>query len=59
MDAPLRAGDDSGTMIDIMHNDEAPSPLDTLMSDSLKVEIERSLSVLAGREGDVIRLYFG
>ena len=59
MDAPLRAGDDSGTMIDVMQNDDAPSPLETLMTDSLKVEIERSLAVLAGREADVIRLYFG
>ena len=30
MDAPLREGDDSGTMMDIMKNDDLPSPLDSL-----------------------------
>jgi RNA polymerase primary sigma factor len=29
------------------------------MTDSLRQEIERSLNGLAGREADVIRLYFG
>jgi RNA polymerase primary sigma factor len=59
MDAPLREGEDSGTMMDLMHNEETPSPLDSLMTDSLRREIEHSLDSLAGREADVIRLYFG
>jgi len=59
MDAPLREGDDSGTMMDVMRNDDIPSPLESLMTDSLRAEIERTLSALAGRESDVIRLYFG
>ena len=32
---------------------------DNLMHDSLRTEIERSLSTLTPREGDVVRLYFG
>ena len=59
MDAPLREGDDSGSMMDVMKNDETPSPLESLMTDSLKNEIERSLGSLSGREADVIRYYFG
>ena len=59
MDAPLRDGEDSGTMLDVLSNGDMPSPVDTLMSDSLRNEIERSLNSLAGREADVIRLYFG
>ncbi|MDX9751971.1 MAG: RNA polymerase sigma factor RpoD/SigA [Flavobacteriales bacterium] len=59
MDAPLRDGEDSGTMLDLLSNGDMPSPVDTLMSDSLRNEIERSLNSLAGREADVIRLYFG
>jgi RNA polymerase primary sigma factor len=59
MDAPLRDDGDSGTMMDLMQNEDIPSPVDSLMSDSLRVEIERSLSTLSGREADVIRLYFG
>ncbi len=59
MDAPLREGDDSGTMMDVMKNEATPSPLETLMTDSLRNEIERSLDSLSGREADVIRFYFG
>ncbi len=59
MDAPLRDDGDSGTMMDVMKNDDLPSPLESLMTDSLRTEIERSLAALAGREADVIRLYFG
>jgi RNA polymerase primary sigma factor len=59
MDAPLRDGEDSGTMMDVLRNDDLPSPLESLMTDSLRLEIERSLNSLAGREADVIRLYFG
>src|SRR5687768_9536964 len=39
MDAPLREGDDSGTMMDVLQNAEQPSPLETLMTDSLRNEI--------------------
>jgi RNA polymerase primary sigma factor len=46
-------------MLDVMSNTDLPSPVETLMTDSLKAEIERSLDALQGREADVIRLYFG
>ena len=59
MDAPLREGDDSGTMMDLLYNEDTPGPVDNLMTDSLRQEIERSLDALSGREADVIRLYFG
>ncbi|MCB0818198.1 MAG: sigma-70 family RNA polymerase sigma factor, partial [Flavobacteriales bacterium] len=59
MDAPLREGDDSGTMMDLMKNDDLPSPEESMMTDSLRQEIERSLDMLNAREADVIRLYFG
>lgn len=59
MDAPLRDDGDSGTMHDLMRNDDLPNPMEALLSDSLRLEIERSLESLSGREGDVIRLYFG
>ena len=59
MDAPLREGDDSGTMLDVMKNNDMPDPVEALMTDSLRIEIERSLDGLSIREADVIRLYFG
>jgi len=42
-----------------LKNDEQPSPDETLMKQSLKSDIERSLSTLSEREAEVIRLYFG
>lgn len=59
MDAPLRDDGDSGTMHDLMANADMPDPMESLLNDSLRKEIERSLELLSGREGDVIRLYFG
>lgn len=60
MDAPLIEGDDSSSsMYDILPNDALPGPEKNLVVDSLRKDIERSLSTLTLREGDVVRLYFG
>ncbi len=40
-------------------NDSENTPDSSLMSDSLRKEVQRSLSTLTQREGDVIALYFG
>jgi RNA polymerase primary sigma factor len=60
MDAPLVDGDESSSsMYDVLPNDSLPSPENELTKESLRKEIERSLSSLSGREGDVVRLYYG
>ncbi len=59
MDAPMRDDGDSGNMYDLMSNSDQPDPMQELMNDSLRQEVERSLDGLTGCEGDVIRLYFG
>jgi RNA polymerase primary sigma factor len=60
MDAPLKEGDDSASnMYDVMRTDDSPAPDKSLITESLRKEIERSLQTLTSREGDVIRLYFG
>lgn len=60
MDAPLKEGDESSSnMYEVLQSDDIPSPESALMNDSLRKEIERSLSTLTSREADVIRLYFG
>ncbi|MDX2360930.1 MAG: sigma-70 family RNA polymerase sigma factor [Crocinitomicaceae bacterium] len=60
MDAPLVDGDESSSsMYDVLPNDTLPGPEKSLMVESLRKEIERSLSTLTLREGDVVRLYFG
>lgn len=60
MDAPLKDGDESSSsMLDVMENEDLPGPENELMKESLRKEIERSLSTLTHREGDVVRLYYG
>ena len=60
MDAPLIDGDDSSSsMYDVLPNDSLGGPEKNLVIDSLKTEIERSLSTLTSREGDVVRFYYG
>ena len=58
MDAPFSQGEEN-RLLDILENDEQPSPDYTLMSDSLRSEIERALSTLTEREAEVVKLYFG
>jgi RNA polymerase primary sigma factor len=60
MDAPLGFDDDaSGNMYEVYSAADNPRPDDNLISQSLGMEIERSLHTLTTREADVIRLYFG
>lgn len=58
MDAPFQQGEEN-RLLDILSNDDQPSPDQNLMSDSLKSEIKRALSTLTEREAEVIILYFG
>jgi RNA polymerase primary sigma factor len=60
MDAPLVDGDESSSsMYDVLPNDSLPGPEMDLNKESLRKDIERSLATLTGREGDVVRLYYG
>ncbi|PKL82524.1 MAG: RNA polymerase subunit sigma [Ignavibacteriae bacterium HGW-Ignavibacteriae-3] len=58
MDAPFAQGEEN-RLLDLLENDEQPSPDHTLMSESLRREIERALSTLSEREAEVVKLYFG
>jgi len=58
MDAPFSQGEEN-RLLDVLENDEQPSPDFTLMSESLRSEIERALSTLTEREAEVVKLYFG
>ena len=58
MDAPFSQGEEN-RLLDIMENDEQPTPDFSLMNESLKAEIDRALSTLSEREAEVIKLYFG
>lgn len=60
MDAPLSENDESSSsMYDVLPNTYMNSPEKELVTDSLRKDIERSLSTLTSREGEVVRLYYG
>jgi RNA polymerase primary sigma factor len=59
MDAPFAEGEDN-SLLDVLENNSSPDTdagLEHL--ESLRTEIERSLSTLTDRQYDVIKLYFG
>jgi RNA polymerase primary sigma factor len=58
MDAPFAQGEDN-SLLDVIQNEHQPTPDFTLMSESLKAEIDRALSTLTEREAEVVKLYFG
>jgi RNA polymerase primary sigma factor len=57
-DAPF-AQDQENRLLDVLEDEEQPSPDNILMSESLNEEIERALSKLSEMEAAIIRLYFG
>ena len=60
MYSPLGNDDTSKlSLYDILPNDTLPSPENQLMVESLRKDIDRSLSTLSSREMTVMRLYFG
>jgi RNA polymerase primary sigma factor len=60
MDAPLNESDEnSSSMYDILPNEQIYSPENDTVKDSLRKDIERSLSTLTLREGEVVRLFYG
>lgn len=60
LDAPLLIDDESSSnMYDILPNTYLDDPERGLIRDSLRKDIERSLSTLTTREGEIIRLFYG
>lgn len=58
MDAPFNEDDDN-SLLDVLPDDEDTSPDDSLLDESVKIDIERALSLLHPREAEITRLYFG
>lgn len=59
MDAPLSSNEDGGSLYDLMQNESSQNPDRYLLTESLQMEIFRSLATLTEREADVIKLFFG
>src|SRR6266496_4180355 len=58
MDAPFVQGEEN-SLLDVLVNPDSPRADNTLMTESLQHEINRSLSTLTEREREVITLFFG
>lgn len=58
LDAPF-SEEEENRLLDIIENQEQPSPDNTLISESLRIELDRALSTLTPREAEVVKLYFG
>lgn len=58
MDAPFVQGEEN-SLLDVLVNPDSPRADNTLMTESLQREIDRSLSTLTEREREVIKLFFG
>ncbi len=60
MDSPLGGADDESTLMDVMENSNADAADKQLMfRDSLRQEVQRSLSVLTPRQKEVICYFYG
>ncbi len=58
MDAPLGESED-GSLLDVMVMEDEVTPDDDLLTDSLRVEINRTLNTLTQREREVVTYFFG
>ena len=60
IDTPLIEGDEnSNTLKEVIQGEEVFSPAYGLINESLRKEIERSLSTIGRRDAEVVRLFFG
>ncbi|MEQ8580685.1 MAG: sigma-70 family RNA polymerase sigma factor [Marinoscillum sp.] len=58
MDAPFANGEES-SLLDVLEDVGEDTPDSSLLTDSLRREIQRALSTLTQREADVVAYYFG
>lgn len=59
VDAPMSGEDGDSTMLDVISSGEDMSPDGDLMDESLKDEVQQSLSILSPREVEVLSSYYG
>jgi len=59
LDASSGDPDDGNKLYDVLEDKFQPSPDETLLDESLRVQIERALKTLNPREAQIINLYYG
>ncbi len=58
LDAPF-SEEEENRLLDIIENQEQPAPDNTLINESLRIELNQALATLTSREAEVVKLYFG
>src|SRR5690606_3910830 len=58
VDAPFSDSED-GTLLDVLQDQQCLSSDNLLMSESLCLEVERSLATLTPREREILKLFYG
>ncbi len=58
VDAPFAEGEDN-SLLDVLINSDSPNADNSLINESLSVEIDRALSTLTDRERDIVKYFFG
>ena len=58
MEAPFNE-EDENSLLDVLPDEDTGTPDDEMVDESVKVDIERALSMLHPREAEITRLYFG
>jgi RNA polymerase primary sigma factor len=55
----MSSDEESGTLLDVLSQDEENQVEQEMLDDSLKNEIKRVLTILPSRDADIIKTYFG
>jgi RNA polymerase primary sigma factor len=58
MDAPFVQGEEN-SLVDVLENEDSPDTDNLLMTESLREEIDRSLSTLTDKESEIVKMFFG
>lgn len=58
MDEPMHDSENN-TLMDVIENEQQEPPDQDLLTESLRIEIQRALETLSAREAEVVKLYFG
>ncbi len=58
MDEPIHDSENN-TLMDVIENEQQEPPDQDLLTESLRIEIQRALETLSAREAEVVKLYFG
>ena len=58
VDAPFADGEEN-SLLDVLVNTDSPNADNSLINESLSLEVERTLSTLSQRESDILKYFFG